>query len=286
MKKILLTSCFAAMFLGINAQEAAAPDATTLQNKKGVDILPQSGEWGLGVNALPFIHFLGNTFNNTANNTTGFGFMNNNQTIYGKYFLDNQTAIRAALRIGYSSTTTSNNAVPDMGATRPNMFVEDSRTVNSGFYMLSAGIEKRKGQTRLQGIYGAEAFFGLSNQNTKYAYGNALTATTPSVFFTDNFDNGNVTQGSERLLEARSNTAYNFGIRGFIGVEYFVAPRISIGGEFGWGPSFRMQSAGRSLTERFNNNAVETIETPNGSVNRFVMDTDNLNGAINVMFYF
>jgi hypothetical protein len=37
-----------------------------------------------------------------------------------------------------------------------------------------------------------------------------------------------------------SNTAsgYGFGLRGFIGAEYFFMPKMSIGGEFGWGLAY------------------------------------------------
>ena len=54
--------------------------------------------------------------------------------------------------------------------------VEDKQTVNSNFIGLGAGLEKRRGNGRLQGIYGADALIWSQGGKSKYEYGNALSA--------------------------------------------------------------------------------------------------------------
>ena len=267
------------------AQNTDTNEQDVLKSKKGLTILPEEGDWARGVNAVPFLNYLGNTFNGSDNNSTSFNFLNNNQTIFGKYFLDEKTAIRGALRIGVSSVQT-NNFVLDMAATSPEDLVEDTRTQNTGIYILSAGIEKRKGSTRIQGYYGAEVLVGLSTEKTTYEYGNALSVSNPSVFYTSDFDNETVVQGSQRDLYENPGNTWMFGARGFIGVEYFVAPKLSLGGEFGWGPMLSLTSEGEDRIERFEIDAVEEINTPVAKSRSFNMDTDNMQGAIKVMFHF
>jgi hypothetical protein len=268
-----------------NDESADQQNDVQLKSKKGVPILPEQGDWALGVNAVPFLNFLGNTMNGTSGNTTAFGFLNNNQTIFGKYFMEEDFVIRGALRVGVNSTKTD-NFVQDMGAVSPQDMVKDTRSQNTGIYLLSGGIEKRKGNSRIQGYYGAELQLGLSTQSTEYEYGNALTESNPSVFYTDDFDAGTSTQGSQRPILSEAGTTWMVGARAFVGVEYFVAPKLSIGGEFGWGPMYRSQADGVSRIERANFNGVEEIETELGGEREFDMDTDNMQGALKVMFHF
>jgi len=72
-----------------------------------------------------------------------------------------------------------------------------------------------------------------------------------------------------------------------VSVEYFVLPKISIGGEFGWGLGFVSQGAGSltQVTEDANGNVVTTTtDGPTGS--DFSLDTDNAGGALMINFHF
>src|SRR5437773_1804179 len=101
MKKSVL-----ALALAFGVTTAFAQDLTS---KKGEPILPEAGDWGLGVDATPFINFAGNLFNNSVtNNAPSWNFLTNNQTIAGKYFTDEKTAYRGAIRLGFGSTTYKN----------------------------------------------------------------------------------------------------------------------------------------------------------------------------------
>jgi hypothetical protein len=50
-----------------------------------------------------------------------------------------------------------------------------------------------------------------------------------------------------RALKRKTNGRIGVGVRAFIGVEYFVAPKVSIGGEFGWGVGYQLNTKDRFL---------------------------------------
>src|SRR5690606_29560763 len=133
----------------------------------------------------------------------------------------------------------------------------------------------RRGFGRLQGYYGAELGFNLMSNGAKYEYGNALTASTSAVDVNvsgaDALGNGsNVVAGGDidgtgaandyRVTEMKSGLGFMIGLRGFIGAEYFVMPRLSIGGEFGWGLVFSSQGASSTTYETEGTTATGTVE--------------------------
>ena len=287
MKKILLGCAAVLLCTALSAQQLDDPAKT---NKRGVPILPEAGDYGLGLNAAPFLNYLGSFFNfNTGFSPANGGalavdFINTDQTIFGKYFLTDTKVIRGSVRLGYS-TMTMNNEVLSMEPGLYN-FVEDRRTSINSNFVVSGGLEWRRGRGRVQGYYGAEAFVGMSSSAVEFEYGNALTIDNPSVNYTTNFNTGAQTRGGDRIVEERSGTGWAFGARAFVGVEYFFAPTISIAGEFGWGPAFFIQGEGSVLRERIVNNELEVRELPGRSRSEFSLDNDNLNGSIALLFYF
>ncbi|MES2681013.1 MAG: hypothetical protein V4635_14060, partial [Bacteroidota bacterium] len=60
-----------------------------LTSKKGEPILPEKGDWAIGIDATPFLNYIGNFFG-TPNSAPSFTWLTNNNTIVGKYFIDNQ----------------------------------------------------------------------------------------------------------------------------------------------------------------------------------------------------
>lgn len=305
MKKSLTILALAFGVTGAYAQD--------LTSKKGEPILPEAGDWSIGVDATPFLDYMGNFFGKSANNTAPtFNFLNTNQTITGKYFAAAQTAYRASVRIGFGGTTIRqmvedrfqtqvNNASPTNNFPTVNPMKENEWKHSTSNIGLSAGIEKRKGKTRLQGFYGAELGFNISSSKDKFTYGNALnplsaaTSTSNPVVDVDNDDSfggsaNNVytapTAGGPlgRVTERKNGTTFSFGVRGFIGVEYFVLPKISLGGEFGWGLGLATQGKSKTTMESIGNTGgagandqtgTTTIESSkNGG---FRLDTDNTN---------
>src|SRR5690606_21542546 len=101
-----------------------------------------------------------------------------------------------------------------------------------------------------------------------------------------------------RITEMKSGLGFGLGLRGFIGAEYFVLPRLAIGGEFGWGLVFVSQGASSTTyeTEGFTaTGTVEQIETrtiEGAKSSMFGVDTDNVNsvfgpaGSLRMTFHF
>lgn len=320
------TATIVALALGVTT--ASAQDLTS---KKGEPYLPEAGDYAVSVDATPFLYYAGNFFgksNFTNNNglvTTGnpaptWNFLNGNNTITGKYFVDASTAYRLGLRLGFGSSK-ERKIVASLPAATVNTFPEAAAMVENTHKQsrtnigITAGIEKRRGKTRLQGFYGADAGIFFSSVKDKYTYGNALVgnATPASAVgvvadddFTGVLGGSNTTNatlssgqsGAARALEAKSGATFSFGVRAFIGAEYFIIPKLSLGGEFGWGVGLSMTGKSKST--------YESVGTPNGATNTvagetnieggkssgFGFDTDSKNGvfgpnaSLRVTFHF
>jgi len=276
--------------------------AQDLTSKKGEPFLPEAGDYAVSIDATSFLDYAGNFFGKANKNfAPTWSFLNGNSTITGKYFKDATTAYRVGVRLGFGSTSDKRNvatlptstvvAYPTADATSEN--VRKSSRTNVG---ISVGIEKRKGKTRLQGLYGADLGVYFGSTKDKYTYGNALagnSGTAVNVSGADDFGTGNVTAtslsagqvGSARATLMKSGATVSIGARAFIGAEYFIAPKISIGGEFGWGLGFSMTGKSKSTWESVGlangatNTSVGTTDIEGGKGSSFGLDTDGKNGV-------
>ena len=99
------------------------------------------------------------------------------------------------------------------------------------------------------------------------------------------------------MTQRKSGLGFSFGVRAFIGAEYFVAPKVSIGGEFGWGIGMSIQGQSKTTWETTGNtgtgtNTTGTTEIKGGKSTSFALDTDGKNsmfgltGALRLNFYF
>ncbi|MCE3225701.1 MAG: hypothetical protein K0S32_252 [Bacteroidetes bacterium] len=284
--------------------------AQDLTSKKGEPMLPEAGDWGIAIDATPFLDYAGNFFGKSANNTSPtWNFFTSAQTITGKYFADPAMAYRGSLRIGIQSATTRTMVTDQLksaalsptanGYPAADPMVENKWKRSNTVIGLSGGIEKRKGKTRLQGYYGGEVGIYMDMQKDKFEYGNTLAATASAstnvnVTAADDFGTPNNVSatapisgliGSARATEIKRGTIFSFGVRGFIGAEYFVLPKMSIGGEFGWGLGISSQGKSETQWESVgdNGNPANTTNsvgqtTIEGSKNGgFWLDTDNRN---------
>ena len=269
----------AVLGLGLTIQ---AQDKEQFKSKRGVYILPESGDIGLGFNAAPFLNYMGNMFNGDAGNTVFTNFINN-QAIVGKYYIADDAAIRGELRIGYNSFKNQEFIMKDLDVPDPDVLVTDKAVINTTNLHLAGGYEMRRGYGRIQGYFGGMLTLQYSQNSTKYLYGNAITSdfNTPG---TTNFG-GNIT-ATGRLTEVHNLTNIGIGVRGFIGVEYFFAPKLSLGGEFGWGPTYNVITDGTRTEERWNGTEVETETIDIARDTNFGLDTDNAFGNIFLIFHF
>ena len=152
------------------------------------------------------------------------------QTILGKYFITDKQAI--TLRFGVDFL---NDKFGDTDFT--NYEVD-----NNTDFTIGVGYEWRRGKGRVQGYFGGEGYFFFSKNKT-------------------NDEDGNITVDNQTM---------GGGIDGILGAEYFIAPKLSLGGQFRWGPSFGT----------FKNNQTN-IKAQGISVS-----FDNLGGAIILAFHF
>ena len=86
--------------------------AQDLLDKKQRPILPEAKDWGISIDATPFINLasdmvhIGAAGTNTAGlNFNGLNDKNQNYSIAGKYFMNNTTAYRGIVRV-YNNTNT------------------------------------------------------------------------------------------------------------------------------------------------------------------------------------
>jgi hypothetical protein len=304
MKKILASVFVCALALGLaQAQDANQP--AVLKSKRGYNILPEAGEWGLGVSADPFFRYLGNVLNgNTFNSEPSFSFTSNpsnNIALFGKYVVDANTQYRVRFNINIGTNIDKGVVLQDEltpDALYPN-FTEDWRKTNLTTLVLAAGYEKRRGTTKLQGVYGGELVLGYSSSKQTYEYGNSMNLdfnTPQSANFGDNIISG-IAQGSNTFLadvrktEQQNAPSFLVGARGFIGVEYFFAPKMSIGGEFGYMLAFRNTGRVNFTTEQWDGNTASVVTTKtdqlgNNGLTSIGIGLDNLSGSINLLFYF
>lgn len=162
--------------------------AQDLTSKKGEPFLPEAEDMAIGIDATPFLNYVGNFFGKSANNTAPtWNFLTNNLTITGKKFKDANTAYRASIRLGFGSNTQKAQIADATVTTAPTYpalpsYKEDKFKSSNTNIGLAVGLEKRRGKTRLQGIYGAEFGLGIATSGQKYTYGNDLNPNgTPPV---------------------------------------------------------------------------------------------------------
>ena len=160
MKKIILTvaAVFALSFA--NAQD--------LKSKKGENFLPEAGDWSISFRADNLFNYVGNAFNGSGTNAIGSVENSNGNSsglFTGKKFKTANQADRysAGFELSHGSSTQGSNEI-----SRTNI------TIKAGI-----GKEWRRGSTRLQGFYGADALVGFTSTKSNENPSNGAT----------NFDN-------------------------------------------------------------------------------------------------
>lgn len=196
MKKIFLSISLILSSLLISAQDSTC---TKTCNNKLQSVLPETGEFSLGFDAVPVLNYFGNMFN-SSNDSVSIGYQETTNTIVGSYMKNSNTSYRGKLRIGFKNSVTNDS------------------TIVSSDMTFGGGIQKYRGKTRLQGIYGAESQITFSNSSVTISG-----------------------------AETKKPNNFSFGIRTFVGVQYFVAKKIAIGAEYGWGPTFSKSDSNSTL---------------------------------------
>ncbi len=229
MKKIFILILLIS-FPKIFSQETEQQQVVT---KSGKEILPKAGDIALGVDALPYLNYLGNIFNNTTNNTLALG----SNTLYFKYYLSDNSAVRICLNIN-SNKIINKYYVQDDAARMADplsraVLIDKKVTSNNG-YGIALGYLMSRGYDRVRGFYGIQAGYNYNRGTLEYQYGNSMTPEnpTPSTAWG---------RQATRILEKDNGIVQTIGGGIVVGVEYYFLPKICIGGEvtlqyqYSWG---------------------------------------------------
>ena len=289
------------------------------------DYLPEAGDVTIGVNAIPFLNYLGNMFGKVHENdinpveiggVPAFnkgvipGLDNPTMSIFGKYFLTDKTAIRLNVGIGINSQTQS-NYVQDDAAVAENPLsvdlVEDTYKYRNAGMSVAVGYEWRRGSKRLQGFWGGQAILAYSNSKHFFGYGNAITELNQNPTSTNAWANADIlidennvilepfpninnnVGGNSRLLMQSDGRSWTYGVGGFVGVEYYIAPKISIGCEMSLNLLWTTGSKKYQKSERFNpdfNRVEENTRWTGKSDSGFRFGTENIGTSLFVAFSF
>ena len=220
-----------------------------LKSKKGIPILPPTGSWAVGIDASPIFRYMGNIFSTNVNNyVPSFGFTAQTPgAIYVKHKVSPTRTYRFALLIGVSNETEN---------------VSDDVKYNYSAIRLglTAGIEKNHELFgRMVGVYGLQA--GVMKV-PDYISGNHYGRLSYK-------DSQNT---ASNYVETGGNT-FGISLGGFVGIEYFIAPRIALAGEFGLDliaslnqKRIRKPNTGSDTTIDYGGNGVELSPTQSGNL--------------------
>lgn len=220
MKKLFTLAAALLVVASVSAQRGPSAYGDATVNKRGIALLPTCGDFAIGMDATPFLRYAGNMFNGTQDNEAPFASSLDEVAIYGKYFVQPDRAIRAAVRLNFGQDT-QNEDVPN--------YVDKIKVSDFGITLIG-GYEWRRGHGRVQGFYGAEGRIFFNSKSVKIEYNEAISVTN-----------------DERPTKIKTSPEFGIGAAGFVGVEYFFAPKISLGAEFNL--AFDVAFSGKSKTE-------------------------------------
>jgi hypothetical protein len=251
--------------------DSAGATGEPLISKGGHNILPEKGDIGLAIDVIPFTDFIGNLVK--INSGTTFSSNLHIRPPEGgmifcvKYFTGNNTALRAKFRIAYNASTEKLAVIDDEDPTGD--LVYDTEISSDMNFDVGIGLEKRRGRTRLQGLYGLEGILTVTKgdvtPNIHYKYANEFSSTNTAPS-TSRFG-----ATSSRPVYNKTAPQYGIGGRGFVGIEYFFTPKIAIGGELAIRLEVARTGASKAKTESWNFTAdeleknVTKDKTPSGS---------------------
>lgn len=273
------------------------------QSEDSKNYLPEQGDMAFGINVKPVLKYVGNIFNGTTNNklkNLGGEPVTNNASdfksdilptvsIMGKYMLTDSWGVRANVGLMLGKDTDREYVIDDKQAVldpfNESKLIDTRHTAKNGMSLM-LGAEYRKGSKRIQGVFGMGVLFGFYNQNISYDFANAVTPLNDhptSASWVKNCKNG------YRIVNEKTEGNLFYGITGSAGVEWFVAPKVSLGAEVNLslyhinGGQLYTQSEGYdNVTQQF----VERTDLTSPGNDKLRFGTENLGGSLYMAFYF
>jgi len=262
MKKLFTIMCAGLLTVGLSAQswtDRWADDS----------YLPESGDWSVGFDATSTLNYFGNLFNAgaTAPTTTYVAEERFENTIYGKLMTSDTEAWR--VRLGFKMyKEVDNDDVQDNSSSDADATVTDKYTEGETNINLWLGKEYRRGTSRLQGVYGAEAGLGINSRTQKMDYGNSEE------------------YGGTGMIKNKEGMNFGITLRGFIGFEYFMMPSMSIGGEYGWSFAFLSKGGGSTTSATWDGSSSGEDTSENANDSEFGFKNDDAAGSLVLRMYF
>lgn len=293
MKKILILIVCLLPVVGMNAQTQKAQK----------EYLPVEGEWAIGVDVIPILKYVGNSFNGNLNNgldrVTGTSFIKNNEnnkfklvpdvSIMGKYMLTDEWALRANIGFMIRSQYNREYSVDDRAVVLDPLSedkVIDKEHLRRHGVSVALGGEYRKGTRRVQGVFGGGVLFAWQKDKATYNWGNELTNVNQMP--TSNFNpfDGN---GYRTLQDYSVGSDWYTGITGSAGVEWFMCPKISLGAEVNITAYYLFGSQTYRESEGYNKSTgvvEKRMDTISPGSRGFYFGTESLGGSLYMTFYF
>ena len=135
--------------------------------------LPEAGDWSIGIDATTSLDYFGNLLNSGASAPTP-GYVNQfDQTFYGKLMTDGGAwRVRVGLNMHKNVISTEVTDEAMMANSGVQGTVTDKQSIGETDIDLWLGKEWRRGPTRLQGVWGAEAGIMMESETTTWEFGN------------------------------------------------------------------------------------------------------------------
>lgn len=254
MKKIFFSLTLCMFGFAVLAQD-------TLVSNTNNKYLPKAGDIAVGIDGDPIFTYLGNMFNGTQNNSLNLG----DNTLYFRYYLTDDAAVRVKLRINSSKSIDKFYVTDDAAFFADPLSqakVEDRYTYSYNSHELTVGYQMFRSYKRLRGFYGADLGFGISKSKEIYEYGNQMTDINP----TPSTNWGSL--GVRTLENNYASTKYiSAGV--FTGAEYYFMPNVCMGAEFGLAYGYNFSGQSHRVQERMviSQHVKEKIETNAGGSN-------------------
>lgn len=263
----------------------------TAQAQSEEDYLPKAGDLGLSVSANPLSQIATGVSSTSTQPLV---------SIAGKYMVSDKSAL--FLNVGWIYNYNHYNYYAnDDAALYLDPFsrakVIDTREDQITGLNISFGGERRIGKGKVQGVFGGGIMYAFSYYDSRYSYGNAITS------INQNPSTGNPSTGLNlpptpvvpginylRPTHIFSDVpTHQFGLVGYAGVEWFVAPKISVGARINLSATYFWAQGTYGDYEGYNyltGQVEEWTELSSPSSHGFIFNRDNVGMDISFNFYF
>lgn len=261
----------------------------TAQAQSEEDYLPKAGDLGLSVSANPLSQIATGVSSTSTQPLV---------SIAGKYMVSDKSAL--FLNVGWIYNYNHYNYYAnDDAALYLDPFsrakVIDTREDQITGLNVSFGGERRIGKGKVQGVFGGGIMYAFSYYDIRYSYGNAITSINqqPSIsdYLYSDINNPDVPGVSYQryLSEFNTTPTHYIGLTGYAGVEWFVAPKVSVGAKLYLTAAYRFSSGDYYTAEGYNyltGQVEEWTELLRPSSHGFRFNRDNVGMDISFNFYF